>query len=95
MSWSFTVSPVPPEEFDDAIDAARAVAQANVDASNSDGSDQADQAVKAAKALVGSGVVGGKGVKIGAVLSGHGNPEHTPRDGYANDTVSVNVYQAS
>jgi len=95
MSWSFQVSPVPADEFDEAIDAARVVAQANIDAYNPDGADQADKAVAVAKTLVASGVVGGKKAKVGANLAGHGNPEHAPKDGWANDTVSINVYQAS
>jgi hypothetical protein len=95
MSWSFQVSPVPVDEFEEAIDAARSAAQSNIEASNADGADQADAAVAAAKHIVASGTVGGEGVKVAATLSGHGNPGHAPKAGWSNDSVSVNVYQAS
>lgn len=46
--------------------------------------------------LVQSGAVGrGKGKSYQVTLSGHANPKHEPRQGYANDMISINVSQVS
>lgn len=93
MSWSFSIPATTVGEFAAAADAARAAAQANIEQSNPTGADQADEAVKAAKAMVASGTVGGADAKVGASLSGHGNPDHKPAAGWSNDSFSVSVYQ--
>lgn len=95
MSWSFSIPPTAREEFDEAADAARADANASIQQANPAGADQADEAIAVAKLIVESGVVGGPGTKVAASLSGHGNPDHQPAAGMANDTISVSVYQSS
>lgn len=55
--------------------------------------DQAEEAVRAVFQLVASGVVGDPNGKYRAVLSGHGNPDHKPAEGWTNDAVNVGVYQ--
>lgn len=49
-------------------------------------------AKKAAKTLIDSGVVG-TDTPVRVSLSGHANPDHEPADGWANDFVTVSVYQ--
>lgn len=52
--------------------------------------EQFEAALSAAKSIVDSGAVGSaKYVN----LSGHANPGHTPRDGYANDILTISISQ--
>jgi len=46
-------------------------------------------AVEAAKAL--AGVVGREGDAVIVNISGHANPGHGPREGWANETITVRV----
>jgi hypothetical protein len=59
------------------------------------GYDLMDQQVKsahaAAKAIIDSGCVGSGPYYVG--ISGHANPEHKPREGWANDSVYVSISQ--
>lgn len=56
--------------------------------------DQFDQARGLALVLIDSGVVGeGEDLRFVVSMSGHGNPEHKPTPGWANDFVSVSVTQ--
>jgi hypothetical protein len=56
-----------------------------------------DEAAAAAKQaaldLIASGVVGDGDAPIRVSLSGHANPDHEPAEGWANDFVSINIYQ--
>lgn len=56
--------------------------------------EQFDAALEAIEALLGKGAVGTEGL-LHLTLSGHANPGHTPRPGWANDTVMVSVSRAS
>lgn len=44
--------------------------------------------------LIASGVVGKGSKEFIVTLSGHANPGHEPRAGYANDAITVTVSQA-
>lgn len=49
---------------------------------------------KAAKLVLNTGKVGkGRGKDFSVSLSGHANPGHEPKEGWANDTISVVVTQ--
>lgn len=50
---------------------------------------QFEAAVQAAKAL--AEVVGRPGDEVIVTISGHANPDHAPRPGWANETVTVSV----
>lgn len=56
--------------------------------------DQIKAARAAAMSLLDSGCVGA-GEFFSVSISGHANPDHKPADGWANDSVSVNVRQAT
>lgn len=58
-----------------------------------DARDQYEAARVAALDLIASGAVGGVGEDYNVSISGHANPEHEPRDGYANDCIAINVSQ--
>jgi hypothetical protein len=57
--------------------------------------EQVDAARTAAQAILDSGAIGDANRPVSIVLSGHANPGHVPRDGFANDTITVNVTQLS
>lgn len=48
-----------------------------------------------AKQIVESGLVGPPGHTFNVSLSGHANPGHGPKAGYANDAITISVYQVS
>lgn len=56
--------------------------------------EQVAAAKAAAKAIIASGAVG-TGEAFQVSLSGHTNPEHQPRTGYANDLMMVSVTQTN
>ena len=59
---------------------------------NPECAEQFDAASMAARHLVDSGVIGvNKAYRV--TLSGHANPDHEPRPGWANDVVTVIVAQ--
>ena len=91
MSWSISIEATAVEDFAAKADAARAAA--TVQTYNPEGADQADLAVKIAKEIVASGTVAGPGRKVYVTLSGHANPGHEPRTGYAKDCVNINIGQ--
>jgi hypothetical protein len=56
--------------------------------------DQVEIARSVAKLVIESGAIGNAETKEFAVsISGHANPEHEKKVGYANDCISVSVYQ--
>jgi hypothetical protein len=55
--------------------------------------EQFDAAMEATRALVKHAVVGAGNVNV--TLSGHANPGHRPRKGWANDQVTVSVSSAA
>jgi hypothetical protein len=54
--------------------------------------EQLDAARVVALTLMESGTVG-KDKTFRVALSGHANPDHEPASGWANDCITVNVYQ--
>lgn len=95
MSWSFTARSVP-------ADPARAEAQirgaANAALYSGEAGekvagetiDQVGQAITRALSLIASGAIGTEG-PWQVTCSGHSNPGHGRRDGYANEFVQVHV----
>lgn len=57
--------------------------------------EQIDAAVEAGRAIVKSKAVGPQEATFNVTLSGHANPDHAPREGFANDQVTVSVYQVT
>ncbi len=55
--------------------------------------DQYESALGAVILLLSTGVVGSEGKTFKVSVSGHGNPNHEPASGWANDFVSINIYQ--
>lgn len=56
--------------------------------------DQFEAARDAAYAIMASGATGGPDKKFVVTMSGHANPGHEPRPGWATDTITVAVVQA-
>jgi len=92
VSWSVSVAPVPRGEFESAVDAAAEDWSNMNQHAEAEAKEQVDKAVELVKALA-DAVSDTVDRKIGATLSGHANPGHEPRDGYADDSITVNVYQ--
>ena len=90
MSWhvSFEVAPGELTDPPAARDARSAALRQNPEAG-----DQFDAALVAALALLSSGAVGGPDRAFYVTLSGHANPDHAPRSGWANDAVTVALSQ--
>lgn len=94
MSWSVSTGQQRPADFERAVkdlELPEDVANWNVDYA-----DALAAAKKAAIALWKSGAVGdpnGESRTYIATLSGHSNPGHAPRPGFANDSITVNVAQ--
>jgi hypothetical protein len=57
--------------------------------------DQIELARNVASQVIESGVVGDDTKDFTINLSGHGNPDHAPASGWANDTVTISVTQKS
>lgn len=92
MSWSVSVPAVPEDEFEEALDNASLPDYAKTSDTACEWQKQLDGAKEAAIALFRSGALG-RGGEFRAMLSGHANPSHEARDGYANDFVNVAVYR--
>lgn len=94
MSWSVSTGQQRPQEIERAIKELEA--PEDVASWNQDYGDQLEAAKKAAIAILRSGAVGdpkGENRDYIVTLSGHSNPGHAPRPGFANDTVTVTVSQ--
>ncbi len=91
MSWSCTpIKPAVGEHINAAIDAAQL--QSGTTPGTIVHEQQLAAAKEAAKALIASGAVGPDDGRVFIVsLNGHGNTDHQPVPGWANDMVSVNV----
>jgi len=61
---------------------------------NPEAGDQFDAARDAAIHIMAQGAVGGPGKKFVVIMSGHSNPDHEPRPGWATDVITVSVTQA-
>lgn len=91
LSWQVSATGVTRETFDERMEAAKTGLASQIE-QGSEGYAQFDAAVKAVRSLVNDEAVG-RNVAFGVTLSGHANPDHAPRAGYANSAVSVSVYQ--
>lgn len=91
MSWNSTpIEPSDGAHINSAIDAAHLPPSENPATIVHE--EQLAAAKEAAKALIASGVVGPDDGRVFIVdLHGHGNTDHQPVPGWANDAVSVNV----
>jgi hypothetical protein len=89
MSWhvSATIEGGSPK---DELSALRAEALTQ----NPECADQFESAKDVAYMIVGAGAVGGSEKKFVVTLSGHSNPGHEPRAGWATDMITVSVQQA-
>ncbi len=56
--------------------------------------DQFDAVVGAVEAIIALGSVGTAGKRFHVSMSGHANPDHEPRAGWANDAVTIQISQA-
>ena len=55
--------------------------------------EQKNVARHAATEIIESGAIGGEGKDFVVNISGHANPGHEASPGWANDCITVNVYQ--
>lgn len=55
--------------------------------------DQVEVAREVAKTIMASGAVGGEEARFRVTASGHSNPDHVPREGWANDMINLTVSQ--
>lgn len=94
MSWSVSTGQQRPQNIERAIKDLEL--PEDVAGWNQDHADQLEAAKKAAIAMLRSGCVGDPKAENRdyiASLSGHSNPGHAPRPGFANDSVTVTVTQ--
>lgn len=90
MSWSVSTSVPSRHAWWERREELRAAALAQ----NPEAGDQFEAAWQAAEAIIIGGSVGNTlERKFHIVLSGHSNPDHAPRAGWANDCVNVSVSQ--
>lgn len=88
MSWSATYTVDPSASEDIVVPLNRS----NVE--SIEHQEQHDAALLAAIQALTSGAVGRPDKKYNVNISGHGNPEHEPTPGWANDFISIQVTQA-
>lgn len=89
MSWYANALSVPrePEVAERQI---RAVQPTGTEGAADEVAEQYEVAVAAALAIIASGSVGTT-ASLRVALSGHANPGHGKREGWANDTITVTV----
>jgi outer membrane protein TolC len=92
MSWSLSVPKTPRHEFAAAVDAA----SPSPTLPSSDVVQEMDEQVAAAKSAMKAFTAAFRpeAALLGSAY-GHANPGHAPRDGWANDTVSVQVTEVN
>lgn len=61
-------------------------------AQNPECGDQFDKVMEAALDIMYSGIVGGQAKEFYITLSGHSNPNHEPREGWANE-ITIQISQ--
>lgn len=89
MSFSLSVTAVHPD-----VEAAVADAAARYDLSGNDAPDETRQLLDGVAKLAANAAEVAHlqpGDTVAVSISGHANPEHKPRDGWANNTVTVSV----
>jgi len=82
MSWSSSVGPVAKDEIDPTVPATSDVVEAEQ-------REQFEAAKEAAAVL--AKAVGREGDDVFVTLSGHANPGHGPRQGWAAESVTISV----
>ena len=91
MSWNYSVNGVTKENADAALNAA--AEEQIIDIMRGDSGEemmaQAEQSTYAAVAIIESGCLGDGPFFVSLV--GHANPGHEPRDGWADDAVSISI----
>lgn len=96
MSYSFSVTNVKTEDVESALTTAFDSYQKNLASGDYEldaaAKEQGTAAIAVAKSLVDSGTVGGSVFNV--TVSGHANPDHKPRSGWANDALTVAVSSA-
>jgi hypothetical protein len=60
---------------------------------NPECSDQFDAALAAMSTIIASGTVGDQSKQFYVSMSGHSNPNHEPREGWANDMITISIRQ--
>ena len=60
---------------------------------NPEGGDQFDAVAAAVEAIIASGSLGGAEKTFAVNMHGHGNPNHEPREGWANDCAGLSIAQ--
>lgn len=94
MSWSYYLGPLPADKIKEVTEAKVAAASQEIDLSQ-ETLDQIKVAVEAAIILVphvGNGAPSGN---IYLSITGHSNPDHLPRWGWSNDSISITISNAS
>jgi hypothetical protein len=101
MSWSIAIPPTYGTEIVKVIEALTLPSYASsgpfaAPAWETAMEEQLDAAKRGALAMLRTGSVGAMDTGVFAgTLSGHANPEHQPTEGWANDCVSVYLYQVT
>jgi hypothetical protein len=90
MSWSVSAEHVPYDQSSN--DALLQLKDAAL-SQNAECSDQFDAAVAATVAIIASGSLGPPSHTFRVRMSGHSNPGHGPRDGWANDAITISIDQ--
>jgi hypothetical protein len=94
MSWSVQTTSQTAATIEAAARQLFATQQSTVSGTEEERAATAEQfeaALAAAQAILASGAVGDTPVLVN--LSGHANPGHTKRPGWANDTVTISIAQ--
>lgn len=92
MSWSIHIPETTPQHY---TVAAREAREAQAGPFSAEEIEQIDAAMEVAEALVKSKTVAPTATKhrVAVTLIGHANPDHHPRAGVINDTITVTVSQ--
>jgi len=93
MSWNYTVENVTTATADEQLNAGaeEQIEYAMQGDSGPESVEQMEQATYAALKLIKSGCLGEGPFRV--TLGGHANAGHRPREGRANDAVSIAIYQ--
>lgn len=95
MSWGYGITAVPLKEVAEKLKEAQAASFATYTEAPSQGViEQAELANHLAQEAVESGVVGNTTHSFSISVSGHANPDHEPDPSYANDMITINIYQS-
>lgn len=94
MSWNVYTTSQTAATIEDTAREAFAAHQSAIDddEQRSVNAEQFEAGLHAAQSILASGAVGDGPAHV--TLSGHANQGHRPRDGWANDTITVSVSQA-